>query len=185
MPGLRTRSALVLLGVFLCLAACAPFAAVSQSPTATTPPARTPTPTIALAPTAASIPAGWQVLDTQYFSIAYPSDWTTEMKFGDRYFIWAPAKQSQVIVQADPQGDVSPYCEGAISGAQHTTFAGLPMTYVLTGQGNDLRTWMFANSQHTFYTLAADDSQVGAALQTEDTTILSTFRPNNTDPWAC
>jgi hypothetical protein len=88
-------------------------------------------------------------------------------------------------VSAVAQGDVSPYCEGAVSGAQHTTFAGLPMTYVLGGQGNDLRTWIFANMQRTFYQLSADDSQAGAALQTEDTTILSTFRPNNTDPWTC
>jgi hypothetical protein len=149
------------------------------------PPTATETPAITLAPTADVIPSGWQVLDTQYFSVAYPQDWTTETLSGPRYFFWPPAKQSQVIVAVDPQGDVSPYCEGAVSGAQHTTFAGLPMTYVLGGQGNDLRTWMFANTEHTFYQLSADDSQAGAALQTEDTTVLSTFRPNNSDPWAC
>lgn len=189
MPRFPTRPTLALVGALalLCLAACVPTATVSVSPTvtATTPP--TATPTLVLAPTPANVPAGWQVLATTHFSLAYPPDWTIQtLSGGDpRYFIVSPTKQSQVILEAQPQGDVSPYCLSAISGAQHTTFAGLPMTYLLTGEGNGLRTWYFANAQHTLYLQDADDTQADAATQAQDEAILGTFRPDDADPWSC
>ncbi|MGZ6285884.1 MAG: hypothetical protein ACXWQ5_21665 [Ktedonobacterales bacterium] len=152
------------------------------------PPAPTATPTLAVTSQPTNVPAGWKVLETDYFSLAYPPDWTTQTQMGNngpRYFFAPPSQQSQVIVAATPQGDVSPYCLSAASGAQHMTLAGLPMTYLLTGAGNTLRTWLFANKQRTFYSLQAQDTQAPASLQAQDEALLATFRPDNADPWSC
>jgi len=184
MPRLPARLALALLGILVCLAACVPAAVRRPSTAATTPPAPTPAP-LALAPTPASVAAGWLVLDTPYFSLAYPPNWTTLTLSGPRYFIKPPTRQSQVIVVAQPQSDVSPYCLAASSGARHTTFARLPMTYLLSGQGNDLRTWIFANAQRTLYSLQAEDAHADAATQAADTALLDTFHPDNAVPWRC
>jgi hypothetical protein len=185
MPHLPPRLTLALLAALLCLAACATTPTVSVVPTATTPPAPSATPTPVLAPTPATIPAGWLVLDTQYFSLAYPPTWTTQTLSGPRYIIKSPTSPYDVIVVAQPQGDVSPYCLAANSAVQHTTFSGLPMTYVVTGAGDDLRTWWFANAPRTFYSLQADDAHADSATQAQDTAILTTFRPDNADPLHC
>lgn len=186
MPRFRTRPALALLCLLLCLTACAPTAIGGVSPTATVsvPPTPMATSTPAWAPTASNIPAGWKVVVETYFSLAYPSDWTLQEASGQRYFIYPPSEHSEVIVVATV-GDVSPYCLSATSGAQHTTFAGLPMTYLLTGEGNALRTWLFANKQRTLYSLQAEDTQASASLQAQDEAIFATFRPDNADPWRC
>ena len=182
----RTRPALALLCALLYLTACTSPAVGSVSPTATAtvPPAPTATP-IPVASTPTNVPAGWKVLVTTYFSLAYPPDWTMQILSGPRYFISPPSQQSQLIVVATPQGDVSPYCYSATSGARHTTLAGLPMTYLLTGEGDTLRTWLFANTQRTFYSLQAQDTQAPASLQAQDEAILATFRPDNAGPWSC
>lgn len=186
MPRFRTRPVLALLCLILCLAACAPTPLGSVSPTATAsvPPA-TATPTLTLAPTPANVPAGWKALMTAYFTLGYPSDWTVEVPSGLRYILAPPSKETQLIVVPTPQGDVSPYCPSATSGAKLTTFASLPMTYQLTGEGNTLRSWTFANTQHTVFTLDAQDTQASASLQAQDEAILATFRPDNATPWKC
>ncbi len=190
MPGFPTRPAVVLLAALLCLAACAPTATVSVGPTATTRPAPTATPSVAPAPTPTNVPAGWKVLDTPHLSLAYPSVWTTQTTADNagnvRYFLSPPAPQpTRVTVLVQPQGDVSPYCLSATSGAQHTTFAGLPMTFLLMDNNNTLRSWLFANRQRTLYSLQADDVQADATTQAEDEAILATFRPDNATPWSC
>jgi hypothetical protein len=93
----------------------------------------------------------------------------------------------RVTVLVQPQGDMSRYCLRATAGAQLLTFAGLPMTYLLLGDGNgtSLRSWLFANGQRTLYALQADDVQAGAAVQAQDEAILSTFRSDNANPWSC
>lgn len=194
MPRSTIQAARTLVGALalLCLAACVPTAtvsvpptvSVSPSPTATTPPTATPAPV--LAPTPADVPAGWQVLATEHFSLAYPPDWTIQPPSDNpAYFIVSPTRQSELIVDVQPQGDVSRYCLPAASGAKHTTFASLSMTYLITGEGDSLRTWYFANAQHTLYGLDAEDTQADAATQAQDEAILSTFRPDNADPWQC
>lgn len=187
---LRRALPIVLLGVLLGLAACSPTATVNV--VATTPPSqptRTPIPTPPLAPTPTNVPAGWKVLATQHFSLAYPPDWTITPvadSGSTRYFLKPPPPaQSQVIVEAQPQGEVTPYCPSAGSGAAHVTFASLPMTYWITGAGNDLRQWAFADAQHTVYVLSADDAHFDAATQAQDTAILATFRPEIVVPWHC
>lgn len=97
----------------------------------------------------------------------------------------APTAVGSAPPTMTPQADVSPYYSSPTSGAQHTTSAGLPMTYLLTGAGNTLRTWLFANKPRTFYSLQAQDTQASASLQAQDGAILATFRPDNTDPWSC
>jgi hypothetical protein len=186
MPRFPTRPALVLLGVLalLCLAACAPMAAVRVSPTATTLPAPTATPTTVLAPMPTTVPAGWKVLATTHFSLAYPPDWTPEG--GEPMStIWAPAKHSAGQVLALPRGDVTHYCRPESSGARPMTCATLPMTFQLTGRGNTVRVWEFANAQQTRYQLSAGDMTAPAAVQAQDEVILATFRPDNATPWQC
>ena len=188
MPRSTIQVAHALVGALalLCLAACVPTATVSVPPTATatTPPTATPTPV--LAPTPADVPVGWKVLATEHFSLAYPPDWTIQPPSDNpAYFIVSPTRQSELIVDVQPQGDVSRYCLPAASGAKHTTLAGLPMTYLITGEGDGLRTWYFANTQHTLYGLDAEDTQDNAVTQAQDEAILSTFRPDNADPWQC
>lgn len=180
----------LLLGVLLGLAACTTTATVNVVAT-TTPsqPTLTPVSTPPLAPTPSSIPAEWKVRATQQFSLAYPPDWSiTQVADGGstRYFFKPPLPaQSQVIVEAQAQGDVAAYCPASGAGATQVTFAGLPMTYWITGAGNDLRQWAFADAQHTVYVLSADDAHFDAQTQARDTAILATFRPGNSAPWHC
>ncbi len=196
MPRFPTRPAFALLGALLCLTACAPTATVRVSPTATTPPVPSATPTLVLAPTLTNVPAGWKVLATTHFSLAYPPDWTLQtvtFEGGQGYTVWAPAKQGAVQVKALPRADLTPsystdvplYCQPESSGARRTTFANLPMTFQLTGLGNTVRVWRFANAQQTLYLLSAGDMTAGAAAQAQDAAILATFRPDNAIPWSC
>src|SRR5260370_19697245 len=109
MPRLPTQPALALLGVLalLCLAACTPTAGpatVGHAPTA---------PTVA----PARVPAGWKVLTTAHFRIAYPPDWTTfpsdpalEDAVHTEYYIATPAGHVQLSVSATAQTDVVAYC---------------------------------------------------------------------------
>lgn len=198
MPRFRTRPALALLCALLGLAACAPAAIGSASPTATAsvPPAPTATPTLAPAPTPINVPAGWQVLATTHFSLAYPPDWTLqtyqEGPGSWDYHIAPPSREAQwvtVSVQdhiADPY-NVAPYCTPASGGIQHTTLAGLPMAYMLNYHivGMPLRSWDFVNAPGTVFTLETNDTQSSSAIQAQDKAILGTFRPDNADPWSC
>ncbi|HEX9057058.1 MAG TPA: hypothetical protein VF818_05945 [Ktedonobacterales bacterium] len=185
----RTAFALQSTLALLCLVACAPTATVSVPPTATPLPVPTVTPTTVLAPTPTNVPAGWLVLATPHFSLAYPPDWTPETLSADQpvqaYVVWAPARQSSVEVQALPQADVTPYCQLASYGAHQTTLAHLPMTVQLTGEGNSVRVWRFANAQQTLYLLSAGDAAGSSAIQAQDNAVLATFRPDNATPWAC
>lgn len=189
-----TRPALALVGALLCLAACAPSARVSLAPTATTPATPTATATLAPAPTPTNVPAGWAVLDTTRFSLAYPSDWTPQtipQSDGSVLYNIAPPSQQDPSVRVSVQERVpspnigSPYCMPASSDIQHTTLVGLPMTYMLSGEGQLDRTWVFANAQRTVYVLDAGDAQSDSATQAQDDAILATFRPDNADPWQC
>lgn len=184
-PARALLGALVLLSVV----ACAPTATGSVSPTATRTAilrsAPTVTPTPALAPTPTNVPAGWKVLATTYFSLAYPSDWTTQY-WGDS--VEMPTQQPRVRVTAKPKGDVSPYCHLTSPDAQQTTFASLPMKYMLDQRGpgaDPVRLWIFASARHTYYLLEADDFKANAATQAQDEAILATFRPDNATPWSC
>ncbi len=193
MPRLPVRPALGFLGALLCLAGCAPTATVSTASTATTPPVPTATPTPVLAPTPTNVPAGWQVLATAHFSLAYPPDWTVESATDEpdqSYVIWAPAKQSSVQVNVVPQADVPQaemtlYCLPESSGARHTTLANLPMTFQLTGMGNTVGVWRFVNTQKTLYLLSAGGVMGSVAVQAQDTAIFATFRPDDATPWRC
>jgi hypothetical protein len=173
----------------LCLAVCTPTATASVVPTATatTPLALTATRTPVLASAPTNVPSGWKVLATTDFSLAYPPDWTTQLWPDGGYAIETPTQQPQVIVTAKPKGDVSPYCRPDSPGAQQTTFAGLPMKYMLDGRGaaDPVRLRLFANAQHTCYLLQADDFSAGAAMQAQDEAILATFRPDEATPWSC
>lgn len=194
MPHFRTRPALALLCVLVCLASCAPAAIGSASPTATTPPAPSATPTlIMLAPTPTNAPPEWKVLATTHFSLAYPPDWTVGSSENHQYYvIWASAKHAAVSVFARPWGDTTSYCLTESSGARRTTFANLPMTFQLTGPSNTERVWQFVNAQQTRYVLSAPlyllsdgDMAASAAAQAQDEAILATFRPDNATPWRC
>jgi hypothetical protein len=193
MPRFPTQSTLALLGALLCLAACAPTATVRVPPTPTTPPAPTATPTLAPAPTPTNVPAGWAVLDTAHFSLAYPPDWTPQtypQQDGSvLYVITAPDKQAGVRVSVQEHVPTStiggPYCVPANGDIQHTTLAGLPMAYMLSGEGLFMRTWTFANAQSTVFTLDAEDAQSSSATKAQDEAILATFRPDNVTPWSC
>jgi hypothetical protein len=177
------------------LAACAPaaMARVSATATPTTPLLLidTPTPDLALTPT--DVPAGWTVLYSLWFSLAYPLDWTVQIpsqKDGSvLYVLNSPDGQADVRVAVHlnvPDPTIGrPYCLPASADVQYTTLAGLPMTYMLSGDGLRDRTWTFANAQRTVFTLDAGDAQSSGAIQTQDDTILATFTPDNANPWSC
>lgn len=192
MPRLPIRPTLALLGALalLGLAACAPTAtgSVSATRTATLPSVPTATPTPALAPTPTNVPAGWKVLQTTHFSLAYPPDLTAQSSDGESYTVETSAQQPRVIVTAQPKGTVTPYCRLASPDAQQTTLAGLPMKYILDGRGptaDPVRLWLFANAQQTYYLLEADDFKADAATKAQDEAIFATFHPDNADPWKC
>lgn len=192
MPRLSLRLALPLLCASALLSACAPAAAVSVAATAT-PAAPTPTATLAPAPTPTNVPDGWLVLDTTHFSIAYPSDWTAktipQMDGSMYYLITPPTSDPQYpsvsvsVTTADPYAK-SRYCTSSAD-IQRTTLAGLPMTFMISGEGSLDRSWGFSNTQQTSFGLAASDAQDGSDVQAQDDAILATFRPDNADPWTC
>ena len=184
MPRFLTRPALALLGVLalLCLAACTPTArpaTVGHAP---------------IAPTVAPVrvPAGWKVLTTAHFRIAYPPDWTTfphdkaqEDAVHTDYYIATPAGHVQLDVSALEKTDVLAYCPVATPDTlppQPTTLAGLPMRFQLI---DSVRWWWFLNAQRTSYQLTASDYEASAAIKAQDEAILATFRPDNADPWPC
>src|SRR5260221_2487401 len=157
MPRFPTRPACALLG----LAACTPTARepaarpgmVGRAPTA--PPAR--------------VPAGWKVLATNHFSLAYPPDWTIQSLFAGQdlitgYFIETPAQQYRLDVQALPKADLSWYCR-LTSPAAQTTLAGLPMWYRLRPSSSRR---------------AARRGRAGIPAQ--DWGILATLRPHHATP---
>ncbi len=196
MPRRPPARALALLSALLCLAACAPAATASVSPTATVTsvPTLAPTPTLAPAPTPTNVPAGWAVLDTPHFSIAYLSDWTSQtvpQQDGSvLYLVIAPNNQItvRVLVQDhEPALNIQGmYCPPASGEVQHITLAGLPMTYTpLSGEGQSMRSWAFVNAQATAFSLDADDAQSSSATQAQDGSILATFRPDSATPWPC
>ncbi len=188
-----TRPTLVPLGVLalLCLAACTPTArpaTVGHAP---------------IAPTVAPVrvPAGWKVLTTAHFRLAYPPDWTTfpsdpaqeEAVHITGYYIATPdpGGHVQLEVSAAAQVDVSGSCPVATpqtQPAQQTTLAGLPMGYRLVPYPNGgglVRWWWFLNAQRTAYQLKAFDGDASAAIKAQDDAILATFRPDNVTPWQC
>lgn len=194
MPRFSTRlaflSALALLG----LAGCAPMATASVSPTATatTPPLLTTSPTLASAPTPTNVPAGWSVMDTPHFSIAYPQGWTPDnypQQDGSVLYTIEPPNSQQppvdVTAQEHAPGAGAFYCAPS-NGFQRATLAGAPMIYGLVGEeGGAKRQWDFVDAQGTGFILVADDTQSGSAIQAQDDAILATFRPDNATPWTC
>ncbi len=195
MPHVRTRPAMALVCTLVCLSACASSTAGSLPPaTATTTVAPTVTPTLAPAPTPMNVPAGWSVLDTTHFSLAYPPGWTTQtspQQDGSLlYQLVSPEAQSPDMyvgaqAQVPSQGIDASYCVTKDGANQPTTLAGLPMAYNLTGEGQLNRTWTFANAQGTLYGMEADDVQSSSTTQALDTSIFATFRPDDADPWKC
>jgi hypothetical protein len=194
--------AVALVGALLGLAACSPTAGVSVvatvTATATRPSAPTATPTLAPAPapTATNVPDGWAVLVTPHFSLAYPPGWTPQTtpqsQWTVLYTLVPPSASAQtppmtVLVQEQVPSPAigDPYCLPASSGAQRTTLANLPMAYMLSGEGQADRLWVFANAQHTVYGLTAGDAQSSSAIQAQDDAMLAAFRPDNADPWQC
>ncbi|HZC76450.1 MAG TPA: hypothetical protein VE258_01795 [Ktedonobacterales bacterium] len=193
MPRFPTRPARALLGALalLCLAACTPMASG--------PPARPGI--VGRAPTAAParVPAGWKVLATPHFRLAYPPDWAPESPSrlatppADpwQFHIDAPAHQLALRVDVVTNANVSDFCPvGAPTTRQFqpTTLAGLPMKYLLVAYPNGgglVRWWVFANAQHTSYKLRAFDGEASAATQAQDDAILATFRPDNATPLQC
>jgi hypothetical protein len=194
MPRLLTQLPLALLGMLalLCLAACTPTArpaTVGRAPTVPTVPP-------------ACVPAGWKVLATPHFRLAYPPDWTTFSEFDAAqeaatpitgYSIATPERHghAQLYVSALQRVDVSDFCRAPnpqTQPPQATTLAGLPMRYLLVpypNGGGVVRMWGFLNAQKTAYTLRASDGDASAATQAQDDAILATFRPDNTTAWQC
>ncbi len=186
MPRVPSRFALALLGALLCLAACAPTVAVNAPPT----PTATSTPLVA--PTPTNVPAGWSVLATTYFSLAYPPDWTPDTGGSStgQFVFWAPARQDAVVVnvvlQAKvPPGELTLYCQPQSEGARHTTLATLPMSLQLTGLAHSVRVWRFVNARQTLYQLSVGDALADAATQARHEAIFATFHPNIATPWHC
>jgi hypothetical protein len=195
---LTVAVAVALVGALLCLAACSPTATVSAVAAATRPPAPTasPTPTRATAPTPTNVPDGWAVLVTPHFSLAYPPGWTPQTtpqsEWTVLYTLVPPSASSQtppvtVLVQEQVPSPAigDPYCMPADGNLQHTTLANLPMAYMLSGEGQADRVWVFANAQRTVYGVSAGDAQSSSAIKAQDDAILATFRPDNADPWPC
>jgi len=155
-------------------------------------PTPTATSTPVLSPTHTNVHAGWQVLATPYFSMAYPPDWTlgTPTSSTDWVVIWGPGHQDAVQVTVVlktgvPQGELALYCQPQSEGARPTTLASLPMTLQVTGLGNSVRVWRFVNAQQTLYLLQVGDAQADAATQARHESIFATFRPDNATPWHC
>jgi hypothetical protein len=190
-PRFPTQPALALLGTLalLYLAACTPTARPA---------------TVGRAPTVAParVPAGWKVLTTPHFRLAYPPDWRTfsmyEPSQEDAVHITGyniatpdPGGHVQLEVSAQAKVDVSASCPVATPdtrSAQQTTLAGLPMKYQLVAypQGAGVvRWWWFLNAQRTAYQLRASDGDASAAIKAQDDAILATFRPDNATPWRC
>jgi hypothetical protein len=140
------------------------------------------------------VPAGWKVLATPHFRLAYPPGWTT-LSSSDatetEYDIGAPDRQGGLDVRALPNAAVSAFCPMATSTPQRfqpTTLAGLPMQYLLVPYPNGgglVRWWVFLNTQGRAYTLRAFDGGASAATRVQDDAILATLRPDNTTPWQC
>ncbi len=195
------RPALALLGTLalLCLAACTPTARP-----ATVGHASTATPTT----TTARVPAGWKVLTTAHFRLAYPPDWTpvdnTNAKYypgtaDTEYLIESPDHHPRLDVRASPSSSLpdvahaefcraTPVASPITQQFQPTTLAGLPMYYLLVpypNGGGIVRWWVFWNAQYTSYILRAFDGDANAATQTQDDAILATFRPDNATPLQC
>ncbi|HEX8730568.1 MAG TPA: hypothetical protein VF725_00800 [Ktedonobacterales bacterium] len=195
MPRVPARPALTLLGALLCLAACAPAATIHASATATATPAPafatvTPTPPPVLVPPPATIPAGWAVLATPLFSLAYPPDWTVETQMENQdYVIMSPSNGPNVLVTSVANADIATYgtlyCQPASGGARPTTFAHLPMTFRRVGLAGAVREWVFVSARKTVYNLTSGDAMATAAIQSQDAAILSTFRPDDSTPWNC
>jgi hypothetical protein len=204
MPRFLTRPALALLGTLalLCLAACAPTATARVSPSATAPTRATatpmPTPTLVPAPTPTNVPAGWAVLDTPHFSLAYPASWSVQLPDtnieGTIYVLEPPSPHDQgveVTVYPGPpstgSAGMAPYCFGpGQEGRPRVTLAGIPMAYQFgVGEGADVREWDFVNTQGTHFMLNALDAKGTTAVRAQDDSILATFRPDNAIPWTC
>lgn len=196
MPRVPSRSALALLGALLCLAACAPTATVKAHPTPTATvnafATSTTTPSPFEAPTPTNVPAGWRVLATTYFSLAYPPDWMpqTDGPSTGQFVIWAPSRQDAVTVNVVLHVEVPPmeltlYCQPQREGARHTTLANLPMSLQVTGLANSVRVWRFVNAQQTLYQLSVGDALTDTATQARHEAIFATFRPNIATPWHC
>lgn len=192
MPRYTTRLAFLSALALISLAGCAPTATASVTPTATaaTTPQPTATSTLAPAPTPTNVPAGWSVLDTPHFSIAYPQGWTPntypQQDGSILYSITYPQHPPvDVLAQEHMPNGASSYCAPP-SGFQKVVLAGAPMSYGLVGEeGGFKRSWFFVNAQDTAFALDADDTQSAAAVQAQDNAILATFRPDSATPWPC
>lgn len=189
----------------LILAGCSSTNAVSTPVASPTPivamnaalPAPTATPVIASTPT--HVPAGWLVQSSQYFSLAYPPDWSVKLPLqgttmnadGIAYSFVAPAGQGEgvqvIIEQPSAATSQAEYCQtGAQMPLQQVTLAGLPMRFMpATGEGNIMRGWIFVTSQGTDFLIESVDAQATAADQATDDAILSTFTPANATPLSC
>lgn len=196
------RAALTLLVALLCLSACQAAAGQAQTATptaptlATTPPLPTATTMPAPAPTPTNVPAGWTVMTGLHFSMAYPPNWTRQsIQSNDGALIYTfmpphPQNEGVTVSVYVPQGtpqsaNLAPYCLPPSSDVRDTTFAGLPMVYMVAGEGLFMRTWTFVNALGTMYSLDALDAQGSAAAQAQDAAMLSTFRPDSSTPWRC
>jgi hypothetical protein len=124
----------------------------------------------------ARVPAGWKVLTTPHFGLAYPPDWaladTTNAQdytgtSTPDYRIESPDHQVWLAVSASPSSEPpnvahAQFCRPTPVGTpitlefQPTTLAGLPMEYRLfpypNGSGMS-RVWEFWNAQYTTFSL--------------------------------
>jgi hypothetical protein len=92
----------------------------------------------------------------------------------------------QVTVFPQARGsDLGAYCLPASEDVQRVTLAGLQMAYTLSGEVLLYRSWYFADSEDTAYTLQAGDVGAEAATQARDEAILNTFTPDDALPLAC
>jgi uncharacterized protein YfaP (DUF2135 family) len=105
------------------------------------------------------------------------------------YLITPPNNQPAVtVVVQDQVQDAyirASYCGPVTSDFQHTTLAGLPMTYGISGEGQLDRTWAFVNAQRTVFAVSAGDAQSSSAIQAQNDAILATFRHDDPTPYAC
>lgn len=189
--------ALVAAALFVSACAGSTVQVPVATPTATVPPIPTATATPIPAPTPLNVPAGWTVLVGLHFSLAYPNGWTVQSypsNNGSIIYVLEPANTNnqgvEVYAFQAPQtariSDLSTYCLPQSAGVSRSMLAGLPMAYLgVTGEGNNMRSWSFVNTQRTIYALDALDAQGTAAVQAQDNVSLNTFRPDNPIPWQC
>lgn len=161
----------------------------TMAPTATTGTTAPTATTVPGPPTPTNVPAGWQVYSGQHFTIAYPNGWTYTISppqtglMGDGFILSDPAASPATgQVEAGEawgysQSQLQTICQ--LSGTK-VTLAGLTMNYTV-GEGVH-RNWLFINSDGVEFVLDARDANQPSSVQQRYSSILATFRLDDSTP---